>query len=88
MSICTPVIDKMLVCKPAQYSQSVCGNCAQRIYSCEATFFIVQGIYHLQYKHPHAAIQVTLVQGHSKVFTTGQARVNPENYVIKCVGGW
>ena len=23
----------------------------------------------------------------SKVFTTGQARVNPECYVIKCVGG-
>ena len=23
----------------------------------------------------------------SKVFTTGQARVNPEHYVIKCVGG-
>ena len=22
----------------------------------------------------------------SKVFTTGQARVNPEHYVIKCVG--
>ena len=23
---------------------------------------------------------------HSKLFTTGQARVNPECYVIKCVG--
>ena len=23
----------------------------------------------------------------SKLFTTGQARVNPEHYVIKCVGG-
>ena len=27
------------------------------------------------------------VQGRSKVFTTGQARFNPEHYVIKCVGG-
>ena len=26
-------------------------------------------------------------QGRSKVFTTGQARFNPEQYVIKCVGG-
>ena len=26
-------------------------------------------------------------QGHSKVFTTGQARFNPERYVIKCMGG-
>ena len=26
-------------------------------------------------------------QGRSKVFTTGQARVDPEHYVIKCVGG-
>ena len=26
------------------------------------------------------------IQGHSKVFTIGQARVNPEHYVIKCVG--
>ena len=26
-------------------------------------------------------------QGRSKVFTTGQARVNSEHYVIKCVGG-
>ena len=24
-------------------------------------------------------------QGRSKVFTTGQARINPEHYVIKCV---
>ena len=28
-----------------------------------------------------------LSQGHSKVFTAGQARVNPEHYVINCVGG-
>ena len=28
-----------------------------------------------------------LEQGRSKVFTTGQARFNPEHYVIKCVGG-
>ena len=27
-------------------------------------------------------------QGRSKVFTTGQARINPEHYVIKCMGGW
>ena len=26
-------------------------------------------------------------QGHSKVFTTAQAMVNPEKYVMKCVGG-
>ena len=26
-------------------------------------------------------------QGRSKVFITGQARVNPEHYVIKCVCG-
>ena len=25
-------------------------------------------------------------QGRSKVFTTGQAKVNPEHYVIRCVG--
>ena len=29
----------------------------------------------------------TNIHHHSKVFTTGQARVNPERYVIKCVGG-
>ena len=26
------------------------------------------------------------LQGYSKIFTTGQARVNPKHYVIKCVG--
>ena len=25
------------------------------------------------------------IQGHSKVFTTGQAKINPEHYVIKCI---
>ena len=29
----------------------------------------------------------TNIHHRSKVFTTGQARVNPERYVIKCVGG-
>ena len=29
----------------------------------------------------------TVIHHHSKVFTSGQARVNPEHYVIKCVGG-
>ena len=29
----------------------------------------------------------TPVQGRSKVFTICQARVNPEDYIIKCVGG-
>ena len=29
----------------------------------------------------------TYYQGRSKVFTTGQARFNPEHYVIKRVGG-
>ena len=29
----------------------------------------------------------TNIHHHSKVFITGQARVNPERYVIKCVGG-
>ena len=29
----------------------------------------------------------TNIHHRSKVFTTGQARVNPECYVIKCVGG-
>ena len=29
----------------------------------------------------------TIIHHHSKVFTTSQARVNPEHYVIKCVGG-
>ena len=28
----------------------------------------------------------TNIHHRSKVFTTGQARVNPERYVIKCVG--
>ena len=27
-------------------------------------------------------------QGHSKLFTTGQAKLSYEHYVIKCVGGW
>ena len=27
-----------------------------------------------------------LKQGCSKLFTTGQARINPERYIIKCVG--
>ena len=26
-------------------------------------------------------------QGHRKLFTTGQAKLNSEHYVIKCVGG-
>ena len=29
----------------------------------------------------------TNIHHRSKVFTTGQARVNHERYVIKCVGG-
>ena len=29
----------------------------------------------------------TNIHHRSKLFTTGQARVNPERYVIKCVGG-
>ena len=29
----------------------------------------------------------TNIHHRSKIFTTGQARVNPERYVIKCVGG-
>ena len=29
----------------------------------------------------------TNIHHHSKVFTPGQARVNPERYVIKCLGG-
>ena len=29
----------------------------------------------------------TNIHHRSKVFTTGQARGNPEHYVIKCVGG-
>ena len=36
MSIWTPVIDEMLVCKLAQYSQSVYSSCAQGIKSCVA----------------------------------------------------
>ena len=32
-------------------------------------------------------IDQTIIHGRRKVFTTGQARVNPEYYVIKCVGG-
>ena len=33
------------------------------------------------------SIEGRLSQGHNKVFTAGQARVNSEQYVIKCVGG-
>ena len=33
------------------------------------------------------AMKTEHVQGRSKVFITGQARINPEDYVIKCVGG-
>ena len=29
----------------------------------------------------------TNIHHHSKIFTTGQAKVNHERYVIKCVGG-
>ena len=29
----------------------------------------------------------TNIRHHSKVFTTGQARVNHERYVLKCLGG-
>ena len=29
----------------------------------------------------------TYIHHHSKVFTTGQARMNHEYYVIKCMGG-
>ena len=29
----------------------------------------------------------TNIHHHSKLFTTGQARVNPERYVIKYLGG-
>ena len=29
----------------------------------------------------------TNIHHRSKVFTIGQARVNPERYVIKCMGG-
>ena len=29
----------------------------------------------------------TIIHHHSKVCVSGQARVNPEHYVIKCVGG-
>ena len=29
----------------------------------------------------------TNIHHRSKLFTTGQARINPERYVIKCVGG-
>ena len=50
------------------------------------------------YYHRHASIRQnvdgvtaliivqTIIHHHRKVFTTGQARVNPECYVIKCVG--
>ena len=60
MSIWTPVIDKMLVCKPAQYWQSVCSSCIQRKQSHVALPFIVQGVYHLQYKCPCLPTWVTL----------------------------
>ena len=33
MSAWTPVMDEMLVCKPVQYLQTICNNCAQKIYS-------------------------------------------------------
>ena len=32
-------------------------------------------------------LECLIDQGRRKVFTTDQAIVNPENYVIKCVGG-
>ena len=28
------------------------------------------------------------MQGRQKLFITGQAKFNPEHYLIKCVGGW
>ena len=35
----------------------------------------------------YCILQSTLHNGRGKVFTIGQARVSPEQYVIKCVGG-
>ena len=32
-------------------------------------------------------VQTNNIHHHRKVFTTGQARINPERYVIKCMGG-
>ena len=29
----------------------------------------------------------TIIHSHNKIFTTGQARLNPEHYVIKFMGG-
>ena len=53
MSIWTLVIDKMLVFKPTQYSQSICGSCWQTIVVLWGKpSFIAQGIYKLQYKRP------------------------------------
>ena len=44
-------------------------------------------IYHTKELNPWPNSSAS--QGHNKVFTTGQARFNfnPENYIIKCVGG-
>ena len=60
MSVWTLVIDEMLVCKLAKYSQSICSNYAQGILSHVAKPFIMQGVYCLQYKRLHQATQVTL----------------------------
>ena len=39
---------------------------------------LLQLFTHIRLSHPH--------QGQRNVFTTGQAKLDPENYAIKCVG--
>ena len=54
------------------------------------------GFHFYMYSYSKVSLQASLVSiatdmaeiNRSKVFTTGQARVDPEHYVIKYVGGW
>ena len=46
--------------------------------------FVFEGRLHIYHSRTASVLHI---QGRSKVFTTGQARFNPEHYVIKHVGG-
>ena len=45
----------------------------------QGQILLLQLFTHIQLSHPH--------QGQRNVFTTDQAKLHPEDYAIKCVGG-
>ena len=62
INIWTLVIEEMLVCKPAQYSQFIWIIAVHKEYSLVwSSFCIAQGIHRLKYKHRCPTTQVTSV---------------------------